>query len=71
MKQIKCSEMGGPETCNEVITGANAQEMIDVGWKHLQEAHPEVSQKIMNNPKDENDKWMDDFKANFENLQDA
>ena len=71
MKQIKCSEMGGPATCEEIITGNDAQEMIDNGWKHVQEKHPEVSENIMKNPKEENDKWMDEFKQNFGNLQDA
>ncbi len=71
MKQIKCSEMGGPATCNVILTGSTAQEMIGNGWKHLQEAHPEGAKNIMSNPKEVNDKWMADFSANFESLQDA
>lgn len=71
MKQIKCSEMGGPATCDVVLKSDTAQGMVDVGWKHLQEAHPELAKSIMSNPKEENDKWMDDFKANFEKLADV
>lgn len=71
MKQITCSKMGGDSACNFVITGATSQEMIDNGWKHMGEAHPERVKQIMANPKDVNDKWMADFAANFSNLQDA
>lgn len=71
MKQIKCREMGGPQTCEVVIKGETAQDLIDRGWKHLQEAHPTEAKNIMANPKEENDKWMDEFEANFENLEDV
>ena len=71
MKQITCSNLGGPADCNVVITGNDAQDMIDKGWKHLQEAHPDLVKNIMSNSKEANDKWMDDFKANFDNLKDA
>jgi hypothetical protein len=71
MKKILCSGIGGPAECTEVITGATAEEMIDKGWKHIQEAHPELAQNIMNNPKEENDKWMANFKAKFDTLEDA
>lgn len=71
MKQITCAQLGGPATCTTVITGNTAQEMIDAGWKHLQAEHAEVAQNIMNNPKEANDKWMADFTANFDTLQDA
>ncbi len=71
MKKILCSQLGGPAVCMEVITGATAEEMISNGWAHLQAAHPEVAQNIMSNPKDVNDKWMGEFKAKFDTLQDA
>ena len=71
MKHIPCSELGGPATCNEMISGSTADEMVTNGWKHLQEAHPEVAQNIMNNPKDVNDKWMTEFKEKFESLPEA
>ena len=63
--------MASPETCSEVITGSDAKEMIDTGWKHIHEAHPEIEQRIMANPKEENDKWMAEFAEKFPNLQDA
>ena len=62
--------MGGPSDCTTVITGNSAQEMIDNGWKHIQEAHPEQAKKIMGNAKEVNDKWMADFKAKFDSLED-
>ncbi len=71
MKKIICSEIGGPATCTEVFTAATPEEMIDQAWKHLEEAHPEVAENIKKNPKEENDKWMADFKSNFDNLENA
>lgn len=63
--------MGGPADCNVIITGANAQEMIGSGWEHVKMAHPETAATISANSKEMNDKWMADFSANFESLQDA
>jgi predicted small metal-binding protein len=64
MKQITCAKLGGSETCDFVVKGNTAQEVIEVGWKHLQEAHAEIAQRIMSQPKEQNDKWMEDFKNN-------
>lgn len=71
MKKIMCSAMGGPADCSEVFTGNTADELIMNGWKHLQEAHSQTADDIQGNPKEVNDKWMADFKANFDNLADA
>jgi ADP-ribosylglycohydrolase len=71
MKRITCAQLGGPSDCTTVITGATSEEMIDAGWKHLQEAHPEQAANIMSNPKEVNDKWMAEFHTKFDNLQDA
>ncbi|HEX5429546.1 MAG TPA: hypothetical protein VFX17_00515 [Patescibacteria group bacterium] len=70
MKKILCSNLGGPADCTTVITGNTAQEMIDSGWKHLQETHPEQAENIMKNPKEANDKWMAEFKEKFDTLED-
>lgn len=71
MKKILCSQIGGPAECQEPITGSSAEEMIGVGWAHIQMAHPELSARIMQNPKEVNDKWMADFKAKFDTLPEA
>lgn len=71
MKKITCSALGGPSDCGEVLTGATAEELIDTGWKHLMAAHPDMAKNIMANPKEVNDKWMADFKAKFDTLEDA
>lgn len=71
MKKTTCAAMGGPSDCTTVIMGNTAQEMIDAGWKHIQEAHPDQAKKIMANSKEENDKWMDEFRAKFDTLEDA
>ncbi len=71
MKKIFCKDLGGPADCMVELTGATSAEMIDMGWKHLQEAHPEQAKNIMSNPKEVNDKWMADFAAKFDTLQDA
>ncbi|MDB5238453.1 MAG: hypothetical protein JWM46_723 [Candidatus Kaiserbacteria bacterium] len=62
--------MGGPADCKVVLMAPTAEGMIDTGWKHLQEAHPEQAKNIMNNPKDVNDKWMSEFKVKFDSLED-
>jgi predicted small metal-binding protein len=71
MKKVTCAQLSGPATCDEVITGNTAEEIIDAGWKHMQEAHPEQAQNIMNNPKEANDAWMAEFKAKFDTLETA
>ncbi len=72
MKKTTCSQIGGPETCNEVFVAATAEEMITNAWKHLQEAHPEQAENIQKNPQDVNDKWMAEFKeTKFPALADA
>lgn len=71
MKQIKCSEMGGPADCNVIITANTAQEMIGSGWEHMQVEHPTDAARIEAQPKEVNDKWMADFSSKFETLQEA
>jgi hypothetical protein len=68
MKKMTCSQIGGPDTCEEEFEAGSANEMVDTAWGHLQAAHPEMAQNIMNNPKEENDKWMEEFKQRFEAL---
>jgi len=72
MKQATCSQIGGPTTCGVVFKADTPEKMIDQAWKHLQTEHPDMAANIMKNTKEENDKWMADFKTNtFPNLQNA
>lgn len=68
MKKITCSEMGGEPTCNAIITGETADEMVANGMTHLSEAHPELVEKMKENSDEDNQKWMMDFVAKFETL---
>jgi predicted small metal-binding protein len=71
MKVITCSQIGGPESCTDQFKAATSEEMIRQGWKHIEEAHPELADNIKNNPKEINDKWMADFHAKFDSLPEA
>lgn len=71
MKALKCSEMGGPATCDLEFKANTSEEMIGKGWAHIQEAHPDVAKNIMSNPKEVNDKWMAEFHAKFDSLPDT
>ena len=72
MKQTTCAQIGGPATCTMVFKSGTAEDMIDQAWKHLQAEHPEQAANIMKNPKEENDKWMANFKTTvFPSLPDA
>lgn len=68
MKQITCSQMGGPAECKEILSGETADEMVKAGWAHIEAAHPEMAENIKNNPKEVNDKWQEDFRATFDAL---
>ncbi|MBU6321606.1 MAG: hypothetical protein KGI78_02240 [Patescibacteria group bacterium] len=71
MKEMTCSEMGGPADCTTVLRGETADEMVKAGWDHIQAAHPEMAEGIKNNPKEVNDKWQEEFRATFDALPDA
>jgi predicted small metal-binding protein len=56
MKTMTCSQMGGP--CDAAITADSAEEAATMGWKHMEEAHPEDAEKMKDMPQEEKDKWM-------------
>ena len=60
--------MGGPATCNFMISGTSAQDAVTNGWKHMQEAHADQAEKIKSNSKEENDKWMAEFSKKWDAL---
>ena len=70
-KKVTCFTMAGPEGCDAVVIAETPEEMMDKGWKHMKEAHPELAAKIEANPKEVNDKWFADFKIKFLTLDDA
>jgi hypothetical protein len=58
--------MGG--TCDEAMTAATPDEMIALGMKHLEVAHPEMAADIEKMPKDDPMmvKWYGDFMKKWE-----
>jgi len=66
MKQMTCAQMGGPATCNAMIQGNTAEEMVQKGMKHIEQAHPEMAMDIKKMKPEETTKWMDDFKTKFD-----
>lgn len=68
MKQMTCSAMGGPATCNHEITGNTAEEMAENGSKHLMEAHADsdMVKDMQNSTQEDKDKWMAEFKPKFD-----
>jgi hypothetical protein len=47
--------MGGP--CDEKLTGGSEKEIMDAGWKHVEEKHPEIVEGIKSMSKEELDAW--------------
>jgi predicted small metal-binding protein len=64
MKTMNCSDMGG--TCEETMSAATEEEMVGMGWKHIEAAHPEMAEKIKNIPQAEKDTWMSEFHKKWE-----
>lgn len=65
---MTCAQMGGPKTCNFVVTGHTAEEMAKKGGQHVTASHPDIEAQMKNMSKGENDKWMADFKVKFDAL---
>lgn len=66
MKQMTCAQMGGPATCNAVITGNTPNEMIDNGMKHLMQTHPEMAVDMKAMSKEDMDKWGVGFQKKWD-----
>ena len=80
MKTMTCKQMGGP--CDAPIHGNTAEEMMNNGAKHLQEAAAkgdEAHKKVMTmmeemqkNPEsDSNKQWNEKFKKDFAALSEG
>ena len=52
-------------SCDATITGATEQEVMDKGWAHMKEAHPDMVTDIMSKPQAEQDKMMADARASI------
>jgi len=66
MKQMTCAQMGGPATCNTMISGNTAEEMVKNGMDHINQAHPEMAADIKKMTPEETTKWMADFQKKFD-----
>ena len=66
MKQMTCAQMGGPATCNTMISGNTAEEMVANGMKHLTEAHPEMEADMKAMSPEATTKWRADFQAKWD-----
>lgn len=60
--------MGGPATCNVMISGNTAEETVTNAMKHLEEAHPELAASIKANTPEANAAWMTDFTVKWNAL---
>jgi hypothetical protein len=77
MKTMKCSQLGGPENCNQEFHGDTFDDMKEQSMKHGHEmfekgdeSHVKVMSEMkakMNDP-EAMQKWMEDKKAEFEAL---
>jgi predicted small metal-binding protein len=65
MKIMTCAQMGG--MCEEQITGATKDEMLDNGMRHLDAEHPEMAASVKAMPKDDPTMvaWMEKFEKDF------
>jgi predicted small metal-binding protein len=66
MKQMTCAQMGGPTTCNFVVTGNTAEEMVKNAMNHVMQAHPDMAENIKKMAPEDTTKWFADFQKRFD-----
>lgn len=66
MKTMTCAQMGGPAECTAEIKGSTADEMVQAGMVHVNEAHPEMAETMKTNSPEVKDAWMADFQQKFD-----
>lgn len=66
MKQMTCAQMGGPATCDFVVTGNTAEEMAANGTAHVMESHPDIAAQMEAMSPEDKANWMTDFQAKFD-----
>jgi predicted small metal-binding protein len=64
MKTLTCEQMGGP--CASPLTGATPEEMMEHGWKHMEEAHPDMATEMAALPQEAKDDWEKGFRAKWD-----
>ncbi len=68
MKKFTCKELGG--SCDEVFSGATAEEVVKKGGQHIMtstdEAHKPVRERMANNSEEESSKWRKWFNGEWE-----
>ena len=64
MKTMTCKEMGG--TCDVAMTAATEKDMMDAGWKHVEEAHPDIVESMKTMSKEDKDAWAAKFHETWE-----
>lgn len=76
MKKTTCKNLKGP--CDAEIFGATPEEMGDNSKKHVMEAiaagdqaHKEAVEKWMKVNQGDQHKWFEEFKNQFDTLEDA
>lgn len=54
--------------CDEAITASTSDEMMELGMKHLEVAHPEMAESVKKMPQDDPMMvaWSQKFKADWE-----
>jgi predicted small metal-binding protein len=68
---MTCAQMGGPATCNTMISGNTAEEMVKNGMNHINEVHPDMAADIKKMTPEETTKWMTEFGPKFNAAPDA
>lgn len=76
MKKTTCNALAG--ACDHEITGNTPEEMGESSKKHAMEmvaagdqAHIDAMEKMKNMSPEDQQKWYEDFKNNFDALEDA
>lgn len=66
MKQMTCTQMGGPASCTTTISGNTAEEMVTNGMAHIEQHHPDMATDITKMTPEETTAWMADFQKKFD-----
>jgi len=73
MKKFTCREMGGP--CDEVLAGTTYKEVGEKGGQHIMtstdEAHKPLREQMAKSSKEDQNKWWDWFKGEWDKKAEA
>ena len=70
MKQVMCSQMGGPATCSFAVQANTPEEAVEKMMPHAQQAHPDLAADIAKMAPEDTTKWMEKFRVTFAALPD-